>query len=351
MPSTNQLPVYELTRGDFVESTHYGSIAISDNQGRLVGWYGDPNTITFLRSSAKPFQAIPLLEAHGQEEFDLSTIDIALVCSSHSGTDEHVKHVLSLQSKTGIEEEELLCGVHPPLDSKTALEMKIRGEQLTPNRHNCSGKHTGMLTLAHMKNWSTIDYINPDHPLQKMILQTFSEMTGVQLGEIGVGIDGCSVPNFAVPLMNVAFAYARLCDPENFPPNRVAACKTIINAMTGNPFFVGGPDRFDTQIMKITSGRIVSKAGAEGFQAMGIMPGALAPDSPALGIAIKITDGDLRKRARPGVALGVLNQLNALSSQEKTELSSFGPTRKLNNYQELETGTARPAFKLNLIRF
>jgi L-asparaginase II len=202
-----------------------------------------------------------------------------------------------------------------------------------------------------MKNWSTNDYINPDHPLQKMIVRTFSEMSGVQLDEIGVGIDGCSVPNYAAPLMNAAFGYARLCDPENFLPNRVAACKTIISAMTGNPFFVGGPDRFDTQLMNITSGRILSKAGAEGFQSMGIMPGALAPDSPALGIAIKITDGDLRKRARPGVALEVLCQLNALSDQEKKELSSFGPTRNLKNYQELEIGTARPAFKLNLIRF
>jgi L-asparaginase II len=350
MSKTDQMPLYELTRGEFVESIHYGSIAISDNQGRLVAWYGDPNTATFLRSSAKPFQALPFIEANGPEKYNLTPIDIALICASHSGTDQHVKQINMLQTKTGVNETELQCGVHPAIDNRTAFEMRKRGESLTPNRHNCSGKHTGMLTLAHMQNWSTPDYLQLDHPVQKMILQSFSEMSGVQVDDIVTGIDGCSAPNFAIPLINTALAYARLCDPQNFSAARAAACGKITSAMTKHAFMVGGPNRFDTKLMEVTSGRIVSKEGAEGYQAIGIMPDALGADSPALGIAFKISDGDLHNRARPAVALEILIQLNALSAGEQAELEGFGPILPLKNYRDIETGLAKPAFKLNLIQ-
>jgi len=350
MSKSNQMPLYEFTRGEFVESIHYGSIAISDNQGRLVSWYGDPNTSTFLRSSAKPFQALPFIEANGPEKYDFAPVDIALICSSHSGTDEHVERINALQTKSGVNETELLCGVHPAFDETTAFDMRKNGLPLTPNRHNCSGKHTGMLTYAHMQNWSTPDYLELDHPVQKQIIQSFSEMTGVQIDDIVIGIDGCSAPNFAIPLINTALAYARLCDPQNFSEARATACRKITYAMTDNAYMVGGPNRFDTMLMEVTSGRIVSKEGAEGYQAMGIMPGALGHDSPALGIAFKISDGDLRNRARPAVSLEILSQLNALSTEEQAEMARFGPCLQLKNFQEIETGLARPAFKLNLIQ-
>lgn len=349
MPKTDQLPLYELTRGGIVESVHYGSIAVSDSQGRLVAWYGDPNTVTFLRSSAKPFQALPFIEAKGQEKYDLSGQEIALICASHSGTDEHVEQLKTLQAKAGVEESELCCGVHPPFDEETAFKLRKQGEPLTPNRHNCSGKHTGMLTFAHMQNWSTRDYVDLQHPVQEHIIQSFSEMSGVDIPAIHTGIDGCSAPNFAVPLINTALAYARLCDPQSFSETRAEACRNITAAMTNHAYMVGGPNRFDTKLMGAVSGRIVSKEGAEGYQAMGILPGALAEESPALGIAIKISDGDLRNRARPAVSLEVLYQLNALSEDGKAELSSFGPSIPLKNYRGLEIGTARPAFKLNSI--
>ena len=184
MPKTDQLPLYELTRGEIVESVHYGSIAVSDSQGRLVAWYGDPNTITFLRSSAKPFQALPFVEADGPEKYDLSAEEIALICASHSGTDEHVERLHTLQEKTGVKELQICCGVHPPFDEKTAFKMRKHDEPFTPNRHNCSGKHTGMLAYANMQNWSTIDYLDPEHPVQEKILQTFSEMSGVEIDAI-----------------------------------------------------------------------------------------------------------------------------------------------------------------------
>ena len=349
MPKSNQLPLYELTRGEIVESVHYGSVAVSDNQGHLVAWYGDPNTVTYLRSAAKPFQALPFIEANGPEKYELTGEEIAILCASHSGTDEHVQKVLSIQEKTGVREAELSCGVHPPFDETTAFKMRKHGEPLKPNRHNCSGKHTGMLAYAYQQKWSTSDYIDPHNPVQEKIKKAFSDMSGVGLDSLFSGTDGCSAPNFAVPLINAAMAYARLCDPQDFPNPRAEACQTITDAMTHHPFMVGGPNRFDTRLMETTSGRIVSKEGAEGYQAMGIMPGALGTDSPALGIAIKLSDGDLRNRARPAVALEVLSQLNALSNAEKQLLASFGPSKTLNNHRDIEVGTARPAFKLNSI--
>jgi L-asparaginase II len=349
MLKTDQLPLYELTRGEIVESVHYGSIAVSDSQGRLVAWYGDPNTVTFLRSSAKPFQALPFVEARGPEKYDLSGEEIAILCASHSGTDDHVKILHNIQAKTGVKESELRCGVHPPFDEKTAIEMRKDCEPLTPNRHNCSGKHTGMVTYAKMQNWSKTGYIDPQNPVQENILKCFSEMSGVEIDTILTGIDGCSAPNFAIPLNNTALAYARLCDPNTFSESRAAACRTITSAMTQHAFMVGGPNRFDTQLMEATSGRIVSKEGAEGYQALGIMAEGLGENSPALGIALKISDGDLLNRARPAVTLEVLYQLNALTVDEKAKLESFGPSLILKNYRDKVVGTTRPSFKLHSI--
>ena len=349
MAKTDQLPLYELTRGEIVESVHYGSIAVSDSQGRLIAWYGDPNTITFLRSSAKPFQALPFVEAKGPEKYDLSAEEIALLCASHSGTDRHIDRLHALQEKSGVMESELLCGIRPPIDEKTAYKIRKQDEPLSLNRHCCSGKHTGMLIYAYMQNWSTTDYLDPQNPLQKKILRTFSEMSGVEIDSIRIGIDGCSAPNFAIPLINTALAYARLCDPQDFSESRAEACRTITTAMTQHAYMVGGPDRFDTLLMEATSGRIVSKEGAEGYQTIGIMADGLGSDSPALGIALKISDGDLCNRARPAVTLEVLYQLNALTVDEKIKLECFGPSYSLKNSRDIEIGTARPAFKLNSI--
>ncbi len=349
MTKPDQLPLYELSRGEFVESIHYGSIAVSDNQGRLVAWYGDPHTFTFLRSSAKPFQALPFIEENGHMFFNLSPNEIALICASHSGTDEHVSCILAIQKKTGVNETELMCGVHPVFDESTAENMRERGEKLSPNRHNCSGKHTGMLAYAQMNNWSTSDYLDRHHPAQEGIQKYFSDMCGVPIDEVGIGIDGCSAPNFAVPLHNAALAYARLCDPQEFSKERADACKTITSGMTNHPFMVGGPGRFDTRLMEVTSGRIVSKGGAEGYQAVGIMPDTLGPGSPALGIALKVSDGDLRNRARPAITLEILRQLNALSRDEESKLSEFRPSLPIKNWQEIEVGRTNPSFKLNLI--
>jgi len=356
MPQSPYLPIFELTRGVTVESIHHGAVAVVDVDGNLLASYGDPDAVTFLRSSAKPFQALPFYAKDGPGAFGLSGPEKAILCASHSGTDEHVQTVRSIQAKAGIDESELLCGVHEPYDRITADRMRENKEKLTPNRHNCSGKHTGMLAYVRLKQRlgeqapADMEYIDPSHPIQKEILNGFAYMCDLPVEKIGLGIDGCSAPNFAVPLRNAALAYARLCDPQAGqvqPVERANACREITRAMISSPDMVGGPGRFDTNLMRLTQARIVSKAGAEAFQGIGLMPGALGSGSPAVGIALKIADGDDRKKVRTAVAMEVLCQLGVLSAAEKEALKSFGPEYTLENWRKIPVGRAYPAFKLD----
>ena len=347
MNISNYSPIYETTRGDIVESLHYGAFAIVDVSGNLIADYGDPNTVTYLRSSAKPFQALPFIESGGAEHFGLTSAEIALICASHSGTDKHVEIAHSIQRKASLSESDLLCGVHPPFDKSTAEAMRNRKEEPTPNCHNCSGKHSGMLAFAAMNDWSKIDYIDQSHPVQERILKCFADMFDLSVDEIHIGIDGCSVPNFAAPLYNAALAYARLCDPSSLGTRRANTCRSITSAMTTNPEIVSGPGRFDTCLMEVGKGFILSKGGAEGYQSIGLMPGALNDDSPALGIAIKISDGDLRDRARSPVSVEILHQLGALNDIDLESLVKFKPKSPLYNWRRLVVGYSQTTFNLH----
>lgn len=354
MKKSSYLPIFELARGGVIESIHYGSIAIVDVHGGMVASYADPDVVAYLRSTAKPFQALPFIEMGGHVSNNLSPKEIAVMCGSHSGTDEHVSVVRSMQAKSGVSEDDLLCGVHDPIDKLAAEALLKRNEKPTPIRHNCSGKHTGMLMYLKMKERSgesigDLPYIDCEHPIQKEILHTFSEMCNLAIDQVRIGIDGCSAPIFAVPLRNTAYAYARLSDPEMggvSPVERVKACREITSSMMGNPDMVGGPGRFDTRLMETGKGRIVSKGGAEGFLGMGLMPGALGPASPAMGVAIKISDGDRRGKVCASVALEVLRQLNVLSPLDFEALSDFGPRFPVQNWRKINVGEAYPTFEL-----
>jgi L-asparaginase II len=351
-PGPGYEPVFELARGGVVESVHYGAIAVVNTRGDLVASYGYSDTVTYLRSTAKPFQALPLIENDGQGKYGLTMREIALICASHSGTDDHVDVVESIQAKTGVSEAELLCGTHPPLYRATADVLRERGEEPSPNRHNCSGKHTGMLAFARLEAGGKPSekpvYIDPNHRIQKDILNTFSAMCNLSPGQVEVGIDGCSTPNYAVPLRNSALAYARLSDPGELPAERASACKTITKAMTTHPDMVGGPGHFDTVLMSCSDGGIVCKGGAEGYQGIGIMPNVIGDGSPALGIALKISDGDLRGRALPAVALEVLRQLGVQLDYEEESLAKFGPIFPVKNWRKLIVGQGRPNFDLEI---
>jgi L-asparaginase II len=354
-------PIFQLTRGSIVESVHFGAIAVVDPLGTLAAWYGDPQLVTFTRSSAKPLQALPFLENGGMSFYGLTLQEVALLCASHSGTDEQVAVVKSIQAKTGVREEDLMCGVHTVYDRVTAEAMRERGEAPTPNRHNCSGKHTGMLAYSRMLGYhddqNELVYIDPNHPVQLKILSTLAEMCDLLPEQIQVGIDGCSAPNFALPLRNTALAFARICQPDGLPEKRADTCRLISKAMLAYPDMIGGLDNFDTDLMQVAEGRVICKGGAEGFQAFGIMPGAIKPGSPALGVAFKISDGDLkghnrpagdpRGHVRPAVTLEILRQLGVFDARDIEKLADFGPEFPIENWRRLKVGWASPCFKLN----
>ncbi|MEA3351541.1 MAG: asparaginase [Chloroflexota bacterium] len=348
MTSTSYLPILELIRGTTRESIHFGAIAVVDSHANLVASYSDPQTTTFLRSTSKPLQALALIEYDGHRHWGLTPKEIAIICASHAGTDAHIATVSGIQARIGITEDDLLCGTHYPLDKPTARAMRSRGEKPTPNHHNCSGKHTGMLALARLLNLPMKDYINPDHPIQKRILQTFSEMCDLESDDVALGTDGCSAPNFAVPMQNAALGLARLCDPHNLPAKRAKACRVITNAIISHPEMISGPGRFDTRLIEVGAGSIIVKGGAEGYMGLGIMPEALASNTPGMGVTIKISDGDAKGRARPAVALEVLRQLGALSSSQLEALSEFGPRHSIKNQREIIVGEMLPIFSLNI---
>ena len=337
----NYQPILELTRGKTLESVHFGAFAVVDSRGKLLASRGDSGTVTFLRSSAKPFQALPFIESGGAEFWGYTEAEIAITCASHSGTDLHRDTVAGIQAKVGLSESQLQCGVHPPIDEATRNALIRAGETPTPNRHNCSGKHTGMLAFAKMRNLSLEDYLDPQHPIQQEIRRTLGEMCGLAPEGIALGTDGCSAPNFALPLRNAALGFARLVDPWELAPSRAAACRKITAAMTAHPEMVAGAGRFDTRLMEVAQGKIVAKGGAEGYQAVGILPGVLAPDSPGVGIALKISDGDPKSRARPAVVLGLLIQLGALTPEEAESLKEYGPVFPIYNWRKILVGEGR----------
>jgi len=341
-------PLYEFIRGDLVESTHFGAFAVVNTQGKLLASHGDPSATTYLRSTAKPFQALPFVAEGGAEKYDLTTDEIAILCSSHSGTDDHVRVLEGMQNKIGITEADLMCGTHPPYHKPTRKRLAETGLSPTSNRHNCSGKHTGMLGFAKLLNAPIQTYLEKDHPVQQRILKAVSKICSVDQSQIHIGTDGCSVPTFAMPLYNAAWGMAQLADPRDLDESMKKACHTIYRAMTKHPFMVAGPDRLDTKLMAIGRGKWISKSGAEAYQGLGVSADTI-PDTPnGIGIALKISDGDRGKRAKAPAVISLLQQLGLLDEQDLEELASYAPDQPLINYRNIVIGRGQPSFELDI---
>ena len=350
--STTQ-PILELTRGGVVEATHFGSIAVVDSTGKLLHSYGDPHTVAFLRSSAKPFQALPFVEHGGVEHYGFTQSELSISCASHETSQMHLDTVAAMQKKIGIHESSLQCGGHLPGDSSKLKQVIKEDIKPTSNFNNCSGKHTAMLAFAKMRGLPLETYLACDHPIQKEILKTFSEMCGIEMDKVQLGIDGCSAPNFAVSLINSALGMARICDPRELSEARATACNKITSAMTTHPEMVSNYGEFDCELMKVGAGKIVTKRGAEGFQIIGLMPGVYGEHG--VGITFKVTDGDksamndnleTSTRVRPSVTLEILRQLKVLTEMQLQSLAKFGPEKTLKNYAGLVTGKSQPVFQL-----
>lgn len=343
MQTLDYLPLVEITRGNIVESVHFGAFCVVDRDGKVLAKAGNPDLLTYPRSSLKPLQVLAFLEQGGAQSYSLAEDEIAILCGSHAGTLQHSAVLERMHQKIGLSVADLSCGVHWPYDAATRDEMKRTGTEPTALNHNCSGKHTGMLAFAKLMGDPTQNYLDLFHPVQTAIRATIGEMVDMDPDEMPVGIDGCSAPVYGIPLVNMAQAVARLADPAGLGAARQEACRRVTSAMMSNPLMVAGPDQFDTELMTVGGGKIFSKGGAEGYLIIGVIPGAISAYSPGMGIAIKISDGDARGRARTSVGLTLLAAMGVLNQAELDRLSGFGNV-SITNWRELIVGEVRPAF-------
>jgi L-asparaginase II len=312
----------EVRRGSITESRHYGHLVILDGDGRILSSAGAPDAVAFLRSSAKPHQNIPLLITGAADHFGFTDREIAVACGSHNGEAEHTEAVASMLRKINLDERALHCGAHEPYGEGTADELKRRGEKPSAIHNNCSGKHAAMLALALHLKAPVENYELFEHPVQQLIARAVAQFSGVPINELGTAIDGCSAPNFAVPLSAMALMYARLVQaPAQFDDATRAACARLVKAMLSHPEMVEGRGELDTELMKAGRGKIVSKVGAEGVYTAAALPGERFPRG--LGLAFKIEDGDKGDRARSPLAVEILRRLGLLEAVEAEALAKF----------------------------
>jgi L-asparaginase II len=329
----------QVIRGETVESVHRGHVHVVDGEGHTVVSIGDPSTVTFFRSAAKPFQALPCITSGAAEAFGFTEEDIAMAIASHSGEGIHVALAAGMLTKIGLAESDLRCGVHAPFNSKVAEQIMREGGTFSQLHNKCSGKHAAMLALAKQIDAPIEDYDSPDSRVQKRILRAVSDFTGVPEDEIAIGIDGCCVPNFALPLAAMAKSFANLVYPLEFHPTVRAAAIRITEAMMRHPELIGGHERLDTLLMTAAPERFISKVGADGVWLCGVMPSDEYPSG--LGIALKIEDGD-DFRGRPVVAIEILRQLGILAQDD---LAGHSPLPITNRRGEV-VGSTRSVLSL-----
>ncbi|MGC9954636.1 MAG: asparaginase [Rhizomicrobium sp.] len=311
----------EITRGSLVESIHRGSIAIADAEGAIRFALGDIETPIYPRSSLKPIQALALVESGAAEAFGLSDEEVALACASHSGEPIHTERIAAWLARIGCSESDLACGPQPPRHEPTLEDMVRRGDKPTRIHNNCSGKHTGFLTVARHWNVATAGYERVDHPVQQAVAKALRDLSGVN--ELPWGVDGCAAPNFALPLGGFARALAKLAG------GRTPGAARILRCMIAHPELVGGTGRACTVLMRAAAGRAVVKIGAEGVYA-GIVP------ERELGIALKIDDG--APRAAETAIAAILDKLGVLGDGAREFLRA-----PVVNTRGATVGERRPA--------
>ena len=270
----------EATRGGIVESMHRVSLAITDREGRLIASAGDPGLVTFWRSAAKPFQAMPLVADGAADHFGFGPPELALACASHSSEPVHRSLAGRMLARIEVGEEAMACGPHPPLSSQVADEVVRQGIVMTPVWSNCSGKHAAMLALARFHDWPLTGYQTRRHPVQEAVRREVERWTGVPGDRMVVGVDGCTVVSFGLPLRAMALAYAR------FGVSMEAPARRLRGAMAEEPQLTAGVGRLETDLALATAGRVLAKIGADGVYC------ASLPEA-GLGIALKIEDGDM----------------------------------------------------------
>ena len=325
-----------------VENTHYGSVAVVSADGGLMHWVGDPAFETFTRSSLKPLQALAFVREGGPARLGWSARELALMCASHSGEAMHVETVRAMLASCGCEAGDLQCGCHVPGWYAATGQRPPPAGDWSPLEHNCSGKHAGFLAACRAHGETLADYIDPSSPVQRRVLAALGDVTGLAPHTMPVGTDGCSAPNYAMPLARLAWAYARLAQGRDSAVEG-DALQMLFDAMTTHPELVSGSARSDLALMHHAPGDWVTKIGADGVQAVGIR-------SAGIGIAIKIADGD--RAALYCATLGVLEALGFLSRGSDghlpLELDPFDG-KPITNSRGLATGRMLARFTLRSV--
>lgn len=329
----------EVTRGTLVESVHRVAAAVVTVEGRLVAAAGDPDYVTFWRSAAKPFQALPLLEDGVVTRFGLGDEELALACASHSSEEVHLRVVDRLLERIEVPESALACGPHPPLSAEVAHQAIRAGTTLTPRWSNCSGKHAGMLALARCHGWPFAGYERLGHPVQERILTVIEEWTGCRRERITFGVDGCTTVCYGLPLRAMALAYARFGASQDEAPARLRG------AILSQPNLIAGSGRLCTDLMRAWPGEVFAKIGAEGIYS------AMVP-ARRLGIALKVEDGDMRSS---GIALlAILRQVlqrdgGLASGLEALESLHDHLAQPVRNTRGIPTGLVHAAGELRFL--
>lgn len=308
-------PLVAATRGGLIESIHYGHWAVVDPAGRLVDSGGDPSCPTYLRSCAKPLQALAVIETGAAQGFGFTEAELAAMCGSLNGQDFQVAVVREILRKIGLDESYLKCGSQRPSHRPTAAELRRLGPPMESVYNNCVAKHAGMLALCQHLGHPTENYDSSDHPVQRLILTIIAETCAVPSKQIGIGVDGCGVPVFRLPLKNLARAYGGLADPgrSGWGEPRQAAARRLVKACLAHPEMIAGDERLCTDLMRAAPGRLLAKVGGEGSY-------AVAWPERGLGMALKVTDGAMR--ALGPAIVGWLRHLGALSDDEVQALAS-----------------------------
>ncbi len=328
-------PLIQLNRGDTLECLHFGAVAVVNTKAKLLAYAGDAHWLTFSRSTLKALQALPFVQAGGPQRFGFSSQQLALMCASHGGEPQHVAVVQSMLDQTGLSYKALRCGCHVP-GIFTLLDQAPPAGLVFDERHNnCSGKHAGFLAYCVQHGLSLDDYIDPMHPLQQAIRRDVARAVGMDANDFKMGIDGCSAPNYAMPLSRLAYGYARLASGAR-DAEFGASFAALSEAMTSHPDLVSGTGRSDLALMRAGRGDWVSKIGADGVQVIG-------SKSRAEAFAIKIIDAN--KTALYAATIEVLEQLGWLDDDQRVALQAWR-ARTIRNARGLTVGERLPVFKL-----
>ena len=332
----HSVPLVEVTRGPIVESCHHGFVAVCDGSGKVIASAGDPHTVTYMRSAAKPIQGLNILLSGAAKKFNFTDRELAIMCSSHYGEEMHKEVIYRLLDKMGLAPSALLCG--NPLSISADYMKRQLTEHMVIDEANsdCSGKHCGFLSVCLTKGYPIENYNSPDHPMQQEIAKIMAHICGVEEASIHIGVDGCGVPVHSMPLSAMARAYARISTPAQLEEPYRSGCGRIFRAMNAAPEMLAGTNGFCTEFLAHTNGRFCSKLGAEAVYCIGVK-------DRDLGIAVKIGDGNYR--ALYPAVMSVLAQLDLLSPEETAALQSFASPDIINDLGR-PVGKIRPCFQL-----